>query len=528
MTEQYVITQDTEGLFGQLDVKTGQDIEFKKNSKQYFDSLATILSQTLGPDVSLVKFYESEIEEALGSKVIPILQDDPNALCICLDRTLLNTVENDLLLNSQFVRFGMCRTIDGKKEPRQGQKSFEEQCADLKKTYPDIADKKVIVVDDGLFTGGTVKEFIDIARQNDVELRIEKIIGFIGNSAAESVNSIPTEIVKSVTNLYDWIDIRDFSVLGGKKYQSSKANNVTTAVPYIYPWSNGASASLNTAPGFFDASQEMIEAFVKLVREYETANGKRLRFRDLVKAGFPLPTNISKTLPISINVGVVEYLNRCRDMINQERMRQVYIFDMDGTLYELDGAKKGFKGSRLEGQVLMRAKRFIMEREDIGEQVASQLLGVALSDEIGVSRFLSERYGISRKDYFDFVWDIDPDGIITNYTMSQEVLRVLKKNDPSIKFIILTSAPKKWAQKVLSYLELDDLFESVYTGEQYGKKDEIFYMLSGRYKGEVTSVGDQLQTDIMPAEKLGMNTVKVDGPDDLESLILDIGGILCH
>lgn len=44
-------------------------------------------------------------------------------------------------------------------------------------------------------------------------------------------------------------------------------------------------------------------------------------------------------------------------------------------------------------------------------------------------------------------------------------------------------------------------------------------LLAGRYKPEnIISVGDQYETDLKPAQKLGMRTLQVKNPKDLKPL----------
>ena len=84
---------------------------------------------------------------------------------------------------------------------------------------------------------------------------------------------------------------------------------------------------------------------------------------------------------------------------------------------------------------------------------------VALEHEVGMSVFLAERYGITRKDYF----------------------------------------------------------EAVYTAEDFGLKAEVLERIQREnVESGVLSVGDQLKTDIIPALRLGMKAVLVINPSDSE------------
>ncbi|MEK7518150.1 MAG: hypothetical protein AAB583_06430 [Patescibacteria group bacterium] len=80
-------------------------------------------------------------------------------------------------------------------------------------------------------------------------------------------------------------------------------------------------------------------------------------------------------------------------------------------------------------------------------------------------------------------------------------------------------------KKKINYLQArwtikGKLFESIYTGEQFGHKGEILTLLAGRYKPEnIISVGDQYQTDLEPAQKLGMRTFQAKNSKNLKQLL---------
>ena len=521
--QKYVVTQDTRSLFKEVDsdIADSSGEQFLQTSEQYFNRIQQILDSAF-PDMQVVGFTESVIEQKLTNRVEPYLTSD--AACICLDRFLLKKVEEGEAGN-QFYRFGICRTSNGERETRQGKPNFAKQFQDLQRKIPDIQSRKTVIVDDGLFTGGTVKEFIELADQNGISLNVEKIIGFLGDA---QVQDDRTELVEPIDDLYEWIDIRDFSPMGGKLLNRGNSNRVSTAIPYLYPWSDGKSASLDMSPDFFDVSTSMIREFQAVVRSYDDSSGNSLTFRKLVKSGFPLPTNVNKTIPVSINDSVTEYLDRCVRQIETERNRTVDIYDMDGTLYQLDGANNGFRGSSLEREVQKNALAFIKIQESCSDSEAQVVLRQGLQDPVGLSRFLAGKYGITRDEYFNISWNINPEQIVKNFENAVAVLQNNKQYNPEGKMILLTAAPNIWAKNVLAFLGVDNCFEVQYTGEQFQSKEEIFRMLAKRYKpGRMISIGDQDETDILPAQKYGITTLKINNPDYIEQM-RDFGLIASH
>jgi FMN phosphatase YigB (HAD superfamily) len=192
------------------------------------------------------------------------------------------------------------------------------------------------------------------------------------------------------------------------------------------------------------------------------------------------------------------------------------IFDMDGTLYQFVGSDNGYRGSKLESIVRENALGFIIDQDKCPKDRAQTVLETGLNNQMGLSTFLSERYGVTRGDYFNKVWDIDPSQVIKDFEIPVSVATKLaaEKN-----LILLTSAPKIWQEKVINYLGLTGVFKNIYTGEDFKDKSEIFELLSRKFvPSETISIGDQKITDILPAEKFGISGVLIRNQDDFIKL----------
>ena len=191
---------------------------------------------------------------------------------------------------------------------------------------------------------------------------------------------------------------------------------------------------------------------------------------------------------------------------------------MDGTLYEIDGKNNGYLGSSLEKKVNENAFKLIQDKERSSPEEAKKILEAALQDRIGISNYLSNRYNMTRRKYFDLVWNISPVGIVQNYEIAVEIIK--KINKLNLNIILLTAAPITWQQTVISYLGLNDSFSETYTGESFEDKGEIFEQLAQRFSPTTTiSIGDQFDSDIKPAESLGFLTILVKSPNDLQQLL---------
>lgn len=194
-----------------------------------------------------------------------------------------------------------------------------------------------------------------------------------------------------------------------------------------------------------------------------------------------------------------------------------FIFDMDGTLYSLDGPNCGFSGSSLSKNVEKNCLKYIRKMERCSLLKATFIKKEANKNNVGASVYFSKKYNVTRNDFFDEVWDINPEGIVNEFEIPVSVIKALFKANKNL--ILLTAAPKIWKKKVLSYLSIDEYFTTKFSGDMFESKSEIFKALSDKLDVSKTlSIGDQLETDIKPAQDLGMSVYWVKRPREVENI----------
>jgi FMN phosphatase YigB (HAD superfamily) len=200
-------------------------------------------------------------------------------------------------------------------------------------------------------------------------------------------------------------------------------------------------------------------------------------------------------------------------------MKQVtsFIFDMDGTLYSFEPGK----------HVVFSQTQFC---RDLEERVAAYVASVLQVDAVRATQIVAEIdrafngdlsigmervYGIDRYEYYKATWSCDP----TDYILPDKQLRAALLPFAG-RTVLLTAAPRVWAERVLRHLDVADIFgDRIISGEPDIRKPNarVFEQaaeLLGTAPDHVLSVGDQHHTDILPAQSVGMRTLLI-GPDQM-------------
>lgn len=167
--------------------------------------------------------------------------------------------------------------------------------------------------------------------------------------------------------------------------------------------------------------------------------------------------------------------------------------------------------SRFYEDIKENVYRFLADELKIGRVQAVQTYQRIMDEFKGeVSLGVEKTFGIDRYRYFEANFDLEPKKYLEQ---NKSLIPIMKK--VCGKAAILTSAPLVWAKKVLNFLEIDQYFKgAVFTGEGDIRKPnpeafrQVLRFLDGP-PNQVISIGDQEQTDILPAKTLGMKTIIV-------------------
>ncbi|MDD2565603.1 MAG: HAD family hydrolase [Candidatus Gracilibacteria bacterium] len=212
---------------------------------------------------------------------------------------------------------------------------------------------------------------------------------------------------------------------------------------------------------------------------------------------------------------------------NSDHFIQVIIFDMDGTLYPMDG--DCFKESSIGKHIIFSYKKLIIEKMNANPFQADEYYNALLKNEktygTSMTRVLGEQFNMTREEIIKYTWGtMNLDFIYFCENNIKKLFNIMKKK--GILLFLVTSAPYIWSKKVISYLQIEDFFEKIFTAEDFSRDKTLIFneiiKLTKINPSNILSVGDQYNSDILPAKLLGMRTYHVNKINPIEHLIKEI------
>lgn len=186
---------------------------------------------------------------------------------------------------------------------------------------------------------------------------------------------------------------------------------------------------------------------------------------------------------------------------------------MDGTLYRYRNGS--FAGSSLEKAIDEKAKAYVSSRLGLDRnRTEATLDDLRQKYEGHTSIGLERECGIDRYEFFANTWDNDP---AEHFIVDGGLRDLLAGLADRYEMVILSDAPRVWIDRVLEHLDVTEFFRGrVYSGEGDIRKArnnafETLLEKLGVPPEDVISIGDQIETDIVPAKKIGCTTVLVGG-----------------
>ena len=183
-------------------------------------------------------------------------------------------------------------------------------------------------------------------------------------------------------------------------------------------------------------------------------------------------------------------------------MYQNFVFDVDATLYP---ASCG-----IENECNNLCIKFFIEQLRMSKDEAVQAIE-NLRKEYGYeSSVMDKKYGVSEKEYLEYVCDTRVDKISSNFELNE-----LLNKAPQQKFI-LTDAPKSHAVKVLKKLGVlermfVDIFDPEAAGFTYKYQDEMFerFFTVNKINPQQSVFFEDKEANLEQGKKFGMTTVLI-------------------
>ncbi len=209
--------------------------------------------------------------------------------------------------------------------PRPG---FDPLGTQLDELAEKIADRSVVLIEDGAFTGGTLKFVLHELESRNINVT-SIIVGFCCNGSRTTVQDVfsgEIVMVHPIKDLIDWIpdhDLIPFSpncgrVLGEKTSQGlmpvRTVEGFSCAYPYILPFGRIEEwASLPTG-GTRDLSRFCLDTSIEIYSRM----GPRITIRELLsrnpRVSLPIGINAQGHLP-ALNMSIVAFLEQIREKL---------------------------------------------------------------------------------------------------------------------------------------------------------------------------------------------------------------------
>lgn len=190
--------------------------------------------------------------------------------------------------------------------------------------------------------------------------------------------------------------------------------------------------------------------------------------------------------------------------------RKVLFLDMDGTLYPVE--QSSFLESEIHNQIRERTIKYICKKLGFDFKKAEEIFEMLMEEypkyySVGLKKL----YGLERREYLDYVWNMDASKLIRPQT---DLRKLLKELSSFYEIYLVSDAPKIWIENVSNFLNIKDLLKDKFSGTDLNKKKKegLFKELIDRVDcspENIFMVGDEEDVDIIPAKKERINTIHV-------------------
>ena len=321
----YVVTFDVES---RLQAYRAGGLNVPHQYDPLFENFHRILSKKLKsalPDVNIHTISMNKVRLKIWKEVENRIQDMTHEVVLSSCQEIADSYPKSegLILNinrlfnteGEMIGYG----------PRHGFKPLDEQFKDL---VEKIAGRSVVLIEDGAFTGGTIRYVLKALRGLGIKVTAV-VIGFCRTQAYASLKELlngELTVVDSLDNLVDWIPDHDLipfipncgRVLGEQSptglMSLQTENGASRAYPYILPFGKMEKWASVPTDGARDLSRFCLDTSIEIFSRM----GPKITIGELIKAcprvSKPIVIGEHSNFP-SFDTEVIEFLKRMRDRI---------------------------------------------------------------------------------------------------------------------------------------------------------------------------------------------------------------------
>lgn len=326
----YVVTYDVASRLqsfrqGKLNVPSQKNPMFGSFHQLLIEKLQAAL-----PDVTIHTIGMGKVRRKIWREVEQRIQDMSNqvALSTCPEIADSNPKSEGLILNIN-------RLFNAEGEmighgPRPG---FDPLDVQFEKLTKEIAGRSVVLIEDGAFTGGTLRFVLN--RLSECGLKVTAVvIGFCctrANAVLKEVFDGELVIVDPLENLVDWIPDHDLipfipncgRVLGESSSESflpmRTADGASRAYPYILPFGRMEKWATMPTDGARDVSKLCLDTSIEIFSNVGRHKGHQITIGELMGAcprvSLPIMIGAHESFP-PLNQGVVSFLKGVRGKLD--------------------------------------------------------------------------------------------------------------------------------------------------------------------------------------------------------------------
>lgn len=476
---------------------------------QILSEAMTSIIRDVYPDAFFIS--ADDLKRGMHEMIGEFLTMHPQAEIVSLDKYLPTGM-------SQTVhRFGMTRTAHGEPAPRPGFEGTAEQ--QLYRLDSAIGNRPIILVDDCLSSGGTLRKFLEKKREVTGTKWSESVVGIVigeGPTNQETFDGIPLKIVYPFPALQDGVMSGDLTPFGGRTVHVSSDLKTATAAPYVAPFADGRQCSLDLPDDqeYFEIHNRLLAAQGGFFTRLNHILSQPLTVDLWQKAGFPIPRSIDPEIDnvLQQKEALISsvLLQARKTLVSHQSMtgtNRNVITDFDNTLYGYKGGGSYYTAHIANAHD--EAVRQMIARYKDGPD-AEALFTNATKAEL-TSIVLAKGLGRTRVECLNDVWgNMDPEACCERLEHTIPALDRIRAGTAG-KLMVLTGAPKIWIDRVLEHLGIDrGFFDEIVTCEQYSTKAKFFEEVAGTLHGPTLAIGDDIKSDVLPAIKAGMRGIGVD------------------